>query len=524
MNTVPPEPPRSASAIKALAFRWRLHALLAGIIALGALVRIAGISDNPPGFFTDEASVGYNAYTVLNSGRDEHGESWPLLFRAFGEYKLPVFIYSLVPFVAALGLTEFAVRLAAATYGTLAILTTYLFVAQAFHRRSVGLAAAFFLAIMPWHIHYSRTGFGELISFPPFLALGLYLFLKGVRRNELWLPSAAVLGLTLYTYRAAWLVLPPILLLLAVMYRRELLAGRRLAIPAGLIILALGLPIVVHLLSGSGDRSQQAGILSLDLGAWETVERFAAHYRSYFSLGFLFKDGDNGAITRHYLPGFGHLYWVQLPLMLLGILGLVLSYRREKMIVLALLLLYPLAGALSTESPISTRTILGSVAFATITGYGLVLLLTGLGKLNYPYGRAGVAAVLATVLVLALVGFASYLGRYHSQYPKLSAGYWGWQAGPKEIIEYFLTVEDDYDQLVMDGEFNAPHMFLLFYAPDRCKKCTIGNTDRYDTAKRQLFALKPKNMPRRFDYHTRHAIGYPDGERAFTLVEITGRR
>ena len=80
------------------------------VLVFGAAVRSVGIGENPPGFFADEASAGYNAYTILRDGVDEHGEGWPVLFEAFGEYKLPVYIYSLVPFIAALGLTEVAVR------------------------------------------------------------------------------------------------------------------------------------------------------------------------------------------------------------------------------------------------------------------------------------------------------------------------------------------------------------------------------------------------------------------------------
>ena len=504
--------------------RWALPALMAGIVVLGAAVRMVGISGNPPGFFTDEASIGYNAYTLLNSGVDEHGEGWPVLFESLGDFKLPVIIYSTVPFVAALGLTELAVRLAAATYGILTVLTTFLLASALFGGRRVGLAAAFFLAIMPWHIHYSRTGFGELVSFLPFLTLGLYLFLLGVRRNEVWPLSGLVLGLTLHTYRAAWVVLPPLLVLLALLYRRELLKGWRLAAPSLAVLLLVSLPILLHLMSDSGDRSQDAGLLKLDLGLRETARTFVTQYRSYFSPGFLFEHGDNWAITRHYLPGFGQLYKVQLPLIILGLLGILLSLNREKTIALALLALYPLAGALSDTSPISSRTILGSVVFAMLTAYGLVLLVNGLGKLNRPYGRAAVAVVLVGVGVLSFTAFASYLNLYHGEYRNLSAGYWGWQSGPKEIIEYFMSVEEQYDQLIMDGEFNAPHEFFRFYAPERCGKCMIGDTGRYDPTKRQLFALKPNHLPGKYAYRTVHAIQYPNGEPAFTLAEITGRR
>ena len=495
---------------------------MAGILVLAALVRMVGVSDNPPGFFTDEASIGYNAYTILNSGRDEHGERWPVLFESLGDFKLPVIIYSTVPFVATLGLTELAVRLAAATYGTLTVLTTFFLASALFRRRWAGVAAAFFLAIMPWHIHYSRTGFGELVSFPPLLSLGVFLFLLGVRRNRLWPLSGAVLGLTLLTYRASWVVVPPLLVLLAVLYRRELLEGWRMSASALAVLLLLSLPVALHLLSGSGDRSQAAGLLRLDLGTWDTIKTFATQYRSYFDLGFLVEHGDNWAITRHYLPGFGQLYKAQLPFIAVGLLGILLGLNREKSIALALLALYPLAGALSDISPISSRTILGTVAFALLTGYGLTLVITALSKLNRPYGQAAAGVALVAVGLLAFMSLASYLNLYHSEYPKLSAGYWGWQSGPREIIKYFLSVESEYDQFIMDGEFNAPHEFLRFYAPERCGKCIIGNTGSYNPRLKQLFALRAKNLDPSYSYRTVQTLTYPNGEHAFSLVEIMG--
>ena len=504
--------------------RWAAPVVLAVILALAGTLRVAGITDNPPGFFTDEAAVGYNAYTILNHGKDEYGEGWPLLFKSFGDYKLPVCIYSTVPFVAVFGLTELAVRLTSAVYGTLTVLTTYLLAAALFRRRSVGVAAAFFLAIAPWHIHFSRTGFGEMVTFPTFLILGLYLFLRSARDARLWPACGLALGITLYTYRSAWSVLPPLLLLLAFLYRREIIRHLRWALSGLALTVLMGLPLLVHLLYGGGDRSQQVSILNLNLGLWDTVRTFVSHYRSYFTVPFLFEEGDNGAITRHYLPGVGLLYRFQLPFLVLGFLGCLLRPNREKVIGLALLTLYPLAGALSDYSPISTRTILGAIAFSLLAAYGLTTLFDWLRRLRRPYRQAAAGLLLATVVVVAGVSLWSYVSRYHAEYPRLSAGYWGWQAGPKEIVEYFVSVEDSYDMLVMDSDFNSPGMFFRFYAPNDCARCVIGNTDRYDPRLKQLFALKPKNLPLSYTYQPLHSVTYPGGELAFLVVEITGPR
>src|ERR1044071_6644619 len=67
--------------------------ILIGVVTL--LGYAAGQRRNPPGFYIDESSIAYNALTIARHGRDEWGVRWPFYFRAFGEYKNPVYIYLL---------------------------------------------------------------------------------------------------------------------------------------------------------------------------------------------------------------------------------------------------------------------------------------------------------------------------------------------------------------------------------------------------------------------------------------------
>src|SRR3989344_9678426 len=97
---------------------------LTGILAillLKFILRVYDLSNNPPGFFGDEAAIGYNAYKILQTGKDEYGEPYPIFFRSFGDYRLPIPIYANIPFVAFFGLNEFSVRLTAVFYGLISI-------------------------------------------------------------------------------------------------------------------------------------------------------------------------------------------------------------------------------------------------------------------------------------------------------------------------------------------------------------------------------------------------------------------
>lgn len=95
------------------------------ILFLGFIVRIYNISYPP--LLWDEASIGYNAYSILTTARDEHGQFLPLIFKSFGDYKPGLYIYLTLPFVALFGLSPLAVRLPSILLGSLLPLIAYIF-------------------------------------------------------------------------------------------------------------------------------------------------------------------------------------------------------------------------------------------------------------------------------------------------------------------------------------------------------------------------------------------------------------
>ena len=77
------------------------------VVLLGFVLRFYKVVLDPPSLNWDEVSIGYNAYSILKTGRDEWGKFMPVHFKAYGEYKLPVQIYSSIPGIAIFGLNEF---------------------------------------------------------------------------------------------------------------------------------------------------------------------------------------------------------------------------------------------------------------------------------------------------------------------------------------------------------------------------------------------------------------------------------
>src|SRR3989344_6015585 len=133
------------------------------IILLAAFLRLYKLTDVHPGVNRDEASIGYTAYSLLATGKDEYGRSFPLSFESFGDWKLPFYIYITVPFVKVFGLNELSVRLPSALAGIATVFLTYFLVLELFLKLeirnlklpAIALFSALLLAISPWHLHLS---------------------------------------------------------------------------------------------------------------------------------------------------------------------------------------------------------------------------------------------------------------------------------------------------------------------------------------------------------------------------------
>ena len=514
--------------------------LLVAIAAVAFALRVSQLVELPAGFFCDEAGNGYNAYSLLHTGRDETGARWPLYVWSFGvSYKNPIFIYSAMLPMALLGPTELAVRLTAALYGFGTVLAMF-FLGRALMGPVVGLLAALLLAVCPWHLHFSRIGF-ELIALPFFFTLGLTCLVRWTQGRRT-LPQAMVLfGLCLYTYVPAKLIVPLFLAGFALLYWRPLLARwRETALAAGLLLLTAA-PVVIFDLTHhaeAGSYFRNTTLLARDEPPLALARTYARNYAAFFSRQFLFEDS-NDRIIRHSVGGHGQLYPFFLPLLVLGAAVALLRPERAMWLPLLWLGLYPLAPALMNEIPSASRGIAGAPAFCLLAAIGAGALLRAPAQLSRRR-----AVVFALQAVLALAGLAGlvpavrdYWRLYRDEYPRYSAKeYTGFQFGHHQVLDYFLAHFDEYDlMLLTTRKSNQPDIFLRFYdglhQPPRTdvmppyehrEKMLVGTAEAYEhyqpPGKHMLFAVLPEEVPLFADAEIKERIIAPDGSAAFVIL------
>ena len=195
--------------------------LLLFILFVAAFLRLYKITTDPPGLHRDEALFGYNAYSILKTGTDEHGRFLPLSFEGFGIIDYPLAIYLRVPFIAFFGLTTFAVRFSIVFYSLITIFLVYKLAEKFFGDKTTALIAAFIAAFSSWHFFMSRAGFAISMYGLLFLLLGTYLLLYGKKRWQNILGGIS-LGLTCFSYAAYYFFLPLFLLTILVVFFSEI--------------------------------------------------------------------------------------------------------------------------------------------------------------------------------------------------------------------------------------------------------------------------------------------------------------
>ena len=180
--------------------------LLTLIILLGFTVRFYKLGSIPQSVYGDEIAFSWNAYSILKTGLDEYGISYPLQFRSFGDYKSPLPVYILVPFIWAFGLSALTIRSVVVIFATLSIIFVYLLTQESqkvflggkvFTKLS--LLSAFLFAISSWHIHLSRGYFEATIALF-FTISASYFLLKGMQQLRYAYLSIFFFTLSCYTY------------------------------------------------------------------------------------------------------------------------------------------------------------------------------------------------------------------------------------------------------------------------------------------------------------------------------------
>lgn len=357
------------------------------IVFIAAVLRFSALDQVPPSLHADEAAEGFNAYSILKTGKDMYGQSFPLLFRANGSYQPPVYTYlSTIPTLI-WGNSMFTIRFISALSGVILTIVTFLLVSNfSFKKRKnklfAGLIAAGIVAISPWSIHFSRlaaeANLGVLI-----FVIGLLFLLKSLNKISFFPLATLILGFSTHVYYSERVIVVLFLGITLLVFRKTFIKNLKVTV-LGLLIFGLAFLPHLYLLSTGAltKRLDQVSYLTQisqsSLGLFEKIYlmfgEFINHYLIYFSPKNLFFDpGTKLGITT---TDIGVFYpWLLAPF-LFGIRFLIRNRKNNLVkIILILVFVAPIPAGLTGDLFYPLRTLDFLWAITLIISFGFYELI-----------------------------------------------------------------------------------------------------------------------------------------------------
>lgn len=449
--------------------------LIVAILFLALFLRIFNLDANPPAVYGDELSFAWNGWNILKTGTDEYGTPFPLLFRAFDDYKAPIPVYLLVPFLHIFGLNPFAVRLPVVLFSIITIYFLYLLVKKLLNEK-IAIIAALLLTISPWHMHLSRGYFETTIALAFFIA-ALYFFISGKNKPINLYISAILFNATLYSY-----LTPRIMLLFFIPFlfwwgKEWIYDNKRAVLCFFIILFGLALPLIKSSFFDGGSarigkltQARNEKIKIAIIGArnssksYDLVKKVLHNkgvywlremindYVEHFSPQFLFLYGDSS--LRYGLGNRGMLYLIELPFLLIGLYHLFTRHRSIFYLLIGWLLIAPIPSAI-VGKPFAVRSLV-------LLPVLLIGVSVGLVSIWEKYKRHKVIKPLLFLIpIIFIVSLSCYLVRYHLEYPDYAATWWGWEN--KAAIDVAVKDQDQYEHIFLSNYYTGVDLAFAFY-------------------------------------------------------------
>lgn len=477
--------------------RHRLWLII--IIIIAFILRFYNLSSVPPSASLDEASIGYNAYSILKTGGDEYGYKFPILLRAYDDWRPALYVYLVVPFVELFGLNVLAVRLPSVILSLLTILATYFLIIEIFVKKKgeaqfpasyIALLTTFLLAISPWHIYMSRLGH-EVNAGLAFFIFGLFFFLKWLnhehcfcrKENVALFFSLLSFSLSFVSYQSEKVFIPLLFISLVFIYKKQILQRKKQFLIASIIAGVILVPFIKSSLDPNAlIRFKATNIVDTSRERFEkqalyyakaveenqffnkviysrkilTLQIIIENYFSHFNPRWLFT---NFSQDRHKIPNLGLLYLWELPLIILGIIYFIVKKinNNHKKLLFLWFLSAPIAGAITSDAPHAMRSFTLLPTFQIFSAVGFFIVLNSLKKKLFQKVFIGIFIVLAGISIV-------YLSKqYFFVFPKTQSA--SFQYAISQAIPFVLKHEKKYNKIIFSNEVNLyqSYMFFLFY-------------------------------------------------------------
>ncbi len=412
--------PRKNKFLQSKYLPWLILGL---ILVVAIFLRFYKLNSLPPGLHPDEAANGLDIVQ-----RIFHGDI-RIVYNTNGPRE-SLFFFLQAIFVAMMGNTILALRMAPAIIGVLAVFVTYLWAKDWFGRR-VGLIAAGIFSINVWAITVTRDGFRASMT-PLMVALVMWLGGKAFKSGKTvyFILAGLVLGVGCYTYTAFDILVFGAVVMLGFLFfaRRKWLMDNLqkigLAIITFLIIISpLAYLTIRHPGESTTARAGGTSVLNSGLNSGNPVQTLFSSAGKTL-LQFNWRGDEN---SRHNTPGEPMLDTFIGLMFILGLVITIIHLNRPKYFALLVVFGAMLGSAILTAEgiPHGLRTIGSAPAVFILAAIGVNFVLVAWYKtfpVNAPARYVGLYLVLILLCLSAIKSYKQYFIAW-AQDPRTYAAY-----------------------------------------------------------------------------------------------------
>ncbi len=517
------------------------------IIFFALFIRLYKLGDVPVSLYWDEMAMYVDVKSVIQTGQDMFGRPWyQLIYPSYGDFKLPVYIWTAILSAKVFGLSEWSLRLPSVLAGIGTIIVVGLLARLEFsslfvtdERKSSSKRFAFSasellqlltmsaVAFAPWSIMFSRTAFeGHLGQF--LFAVSVWSILAS-RKNAKLLLLAPVFGaLATYAYfsvRFVWVVvfLFSTLLVHFRVKKMSMSEWKKLFLLIGapfLLYFLLLIPMLRSPLYKDANRfrlgtdsvlnkdyvlqsniyREMGGNSRLDRVLFNSkflmLEELFKNYGANTSPNFMFVTGDPN--LRHGTGQHGLFLLIFLPFFFYGVVSV---FQRKKLLGVFLIVWWLVAllpASVPLNVPHALRSLNALVPLSLFIGLGMTMSILHwrefVTQITRPKTQSkfffiGGLTVLFVIIIFSVVQFLYF---YFTVYPKLSAK--DWQDGYKQVAQAIYAERLNNESILIVPFDDRFYLWLMGYGPYTAKDFHQWQSEKYQFFKFGSEAITYENV------------------------------
>lgn len=271
------------------------------------ITRIYKFGEIPNFIGVDEAGAAYDAYCLSEYGVDRYLNSFPLYLINFGGGQSALYAYATIPFIKLIGANIIAYRLPELLFFLMGIVVCYI-LANKMKDKKIALLYTFLIIICPWNIEASRQGLDCNLLAPMFMLD--VLLLVTANKNWHYIVAGLAIGMTLYTYCLAWILIPVFLLIYIIYMLWVKKINFKQLVLLGIPIALLATPLIYLILLNKGYATRT------NFGIF-TIPKLFFFRQGEISINNLLQYG--GYSLKTIFTDSRGIYLVELPFLLIGI-------------------------------------------------------------------------------------------------------------------------------------------------------------------------------------------------------------